>query len=111
MLDGAARVKDLVRAVAADNQPAVAITDHGVLYGVVDFVKAAKEEGDKAKQNVDGAKTIIVQARESLKTAQKMLENQGREALRKAEERSKKFGEESEKMSAIAREARTLAEQ
>jgi DNA polymerase-3 subunit alpha len=47
MLDGAARVKDLVRAVAADNQPAVAITDHGVLYGVVDFVKAAKEEGVK----------------------------------------------------------------
>jgi DNA polymerase-3 subunit alpha len=47
MLDGAARVKDLVKAVAADNQPAVAITDHGVLYGVVDFVKAAKEEGVK----------------------------------------------------------------
>jgi len=47
MLDGAARVKDLVRAVAADNQPAVAITDHGVLYGVVDFVEAAKEEGVK----------------------------------------------------------------
>ncbi|MCL1601398.1 MAG: DNA polymerase III subunit alpha [Actinomycetia bacterium] len=47
MLDGAARVKDLVRAVAADNQPAVAITDHGVLYGVVDFVKAAREEGVK----------------------------------------------------------------
>ena len=43
--------------------------------------------------------------------AQKQLENQGRDALRKAQERSKKFGEESEKMSAIAREARTLAEQ
>ena len=43
--------------------------------------------------------------------AQKLLENDGREALRKAEERSKKFGEESEKMSAIAREARRLAEQ
>ncbi len=47
MLDGAARVKDLVRAVAADNQPAVAITDHGVLYGVVDFMKAANAEGVK----------------------------------------------------------------
>jgi DNA polymerase-3 subunit alpha len=47
MLDGAARVKDLVRAVAADGQPAVAITDHGVLYGVVDFMKAAKAEGVK----------------------------------------------------------------
>ena len=46
-----------------------------------------------------------------LQNAQKLLENDGREALRKAEERSKKFGEESEKMSAIAREARRLAEQ
>ncbi|MDA2978294.1 MAG: PHP domain-containing protein [Actinomycetota bacterium] len=45
MLDGAARVADLVKAVAADGQPAVAITDHGVLYGVVDFVKAARKEG------------------------------------------------------------------
>ena len=47
MLDGAARVKDLVQAVAADNQPAVAITDHGVLYGVVDFTKAALATGVK----------------------------------------------------------------
>ena len=46
-----------------------------------------------------------------MQNAQKMLENDGREALRKAEERSKKFGEESERMSAIAREARRLAEQ
>lgn len=47
MLDGAARVADLVEAVAADGQPAVAITDHGVLYGVVDFVKAARDVGVK----------------------------------------------------------------
>ncbi len=45
MLDGAARVRDLVQAVAADGQPAVAITDHGVMYGVVDFIKAAKSAG------------------------------------------------------------------
>jgi len=47
MLDGAARVKDLVRAVEGDGQPAVAITDHGVLYGVVDFIKAAAGTGVK----------------------------------------------------------------
>jgi len=45
MLDGAARVRDLVKAVAGDGQPAVAITDHGVLYGAVDFSKAARAEG------------------------------------------------------------------
>ncbi|MDJ0496804.1 MAG: DNA polymerase III subunit alpha, partial [Acidimicrobiia bacterium] len=47
MLDGAARVGDLMRAVAADQQSAVAITDHGVLYGVVDFTKAARAAGVK----------------------------------------------------------------
>jgi DNA polymerase III subunit alpha len=47
MLDGAARVDRLVAAAAADDQPAVAITDHGVLYGVVDFYKAATKAGVK----------------------------------------------------------------
>ena len=47
MLDGAARIGDVVGAAAADGQPAIAITDHGVLYGVVDFVKAAREAGIK----------------------------------------------------------------
>ncbi len=47
MLDGAARVDDLVKAVRGDDQPAVAITDHGVLYGVVDFYKAATAAGVK----------------------------------------------------------------
>ncbi|MGH8952241.1 MAG: DNA polymerase III subunit alpha [Acidimicrobiia bacterium] len=47
MLDGAARIKDVVAAAVADGQPAIAITDHGVLYGVVDFVKAARTAGIK----------------------------------------------------------------
>ncbi|HHC08561.1 MAG TPA: DNA polymerase III subunit alpha [Actinobacteria bacterium] len=47
MLDGAARVRDLVAAAAADGQPAIAITDHGVLYGVLDFYRAATEVGIK----------------------------------------------------------------
>jgi DNA polymerase III subunit alpha len=47
MLDGAARVHDMVAAAAADGQPAIAITDHGALYGVVDFYEAATEAGIK----------------------------------------------------------------
>src|SRR3954465_7911510 len=45
MLDGAARVKDVVAAAAADGQPAIGITDHGNMYGVLDFYKEAKEHG------------------------------------------------------------------
>ena len=47
MLDGASRVGDIMSAVAADSQPAVAMTDHGVLYGAVDFYRAAQKAGIK----------------------------------------------------------------
>ncbi len=47
MLDGAARVGDVVAAAAADGQPAVGITDHGNMYGILDFYKAAKDQGVK----------------------------------------------------------------
>ncbi|MBF6556076.1 MAG: DNA polymerase III subunit alpha [Acidimicrobiales bacterium] len=45
MLDGAARVKDLVQAAVADGQPALGITDHGNMYGVLDFYAACREAG------------------------------------------------------------------
>ena len=43
MLDGASRVVDVVAAAASDGQPALAITDHGNMYGVLDFYKACRE--------------------------------------------------------------------
>jgi DNA polymerase III subunit alpha len=45
MLDGAARIDDVMAAAVADGQPAVGISDHGVLYGVVDFYRAAHRAG------------------------------------------------------------------
>ncbi|MEA3077235.1 MAG: polymerase subunit alpha [Actinomycetota bacterium] len=45
MLDGAARVGEVVAAAAADGQPAIGITDHGNMYGVLDFYKACREQG------------------------------------------------------------------
>jgi DNA polymerase-3 subunit alpha len=45
MLDGAARVKDLVQAAVADGQPALGITDHGNMYGVLDFYAACRDAG------------------------------------------------------------------
>ena len=43
MLDGAARVGELLDAVVADGQPACGITDHGVMYGVLDFYKECRK--------------------------------------------------------------------
>ena len=45
MLDGAARVSQVVAAAAADGQPAIGITDHGNMYGVLDFYRACKDQG------------------------------------------------------------------
>jgi DNA polymerase-3 subunit alpha len=45
MLDGAARIGDLVQAAVEDGQPAMAITDHGNMYGVLDFYKACRNAG------------------------------------------------------------------
>jgi DNA polymerase-3 subunit alpha len=47
LLDGAARVKDLLVQAAAFEMPAVAITDHGSLFGVLDFYQKAKAAGIK----------------------------------------------------------------
>jgi len=47
LLDGACRISDIPKAVKANGQSAVAITDHGNMFGVVEFFKAAKNEGIK----------------------------------------------------------------
>ncbi len=48
LLDGCCRIEKLMDAVAELGQSAVAITDHGVMYGAIDFYKAAKKKGLKA---------------------------------------------------------------
>ncbi len=45
LLDGACRIGSIMERVKALGQDAVAITDHGVMYGVIDFYKAAKAAG------------------------------------------------------------------
>ncbi len=47
LLDGAARIGELIAAVKELGMDACAITDHGVMFGVVDFYKEAKKQGIK----------------------------------------------------------------
>lgn len=47
LLDGAIKLKKLCSFVKENNMPAVAITDHGVMYGAIDFYRTAKEAGVK----------------------------------------------------------------
>ncbi len=45
MLDGASRVPEIVAAAVADGQPALGITDHGNMYGVLDFYAECNKAG------------------------------------------------------------------
>ena len=47
LLDGECRIEKIPEAVKKAGQSAVAITDHGVMYGAVPFYKACKKEGVK----------------------------------------------------------------
>lgn len=47
LLDGACRIKNLMPRIKELGQTAVAITDHGVMYGVIDFYREAQKYGIK----------------------------------------------------------------
>ncbi len=45
LLDGACRIRDLAKRVKELGQTSIAITDHGVMYGAIDFFRACQAEG------------------------------------------------------------------
>ncbi len=47
LLDGACRIKDIPEAVKSKGHTAVAVTDHGAMFGAVEFWRACKKEGVK----------------------------------------------------------------
>jgi len=54
LLDGLSHPAQIVKRAKELNQPAVALTDHGVMYGVIDFYTAAKKEGVKPIVGIEG---------------------------------------------------------
>ena len=83
MLDGAARIDDLFAEAARMGMPALATTDHGYLFGAVDFYQAGKKHGVKpifgcllAGQEIitaDGVKNV-----EDVRVGDTVLTHQGR---------------------------------
>ena len=45
LLDGACRIGELVSYAKSIGQTSIAITDHGVMYGVIDFYRECKKQG------------------------------------------------------------------
>ena len=58
LLDGASRIDEAVKAAQAAGQGALAITDHGSLYGVLPFYKSCREAGIKP---IVGCETYVAQ--------------------------------------------------
>ena len=65
LLDGACRINELVKRIKELGQNAVAITDHGNMYGVINFYKACKKEGIKP---IIGCEVYVAKRRLSDKT-------------------------------------------
>lgn len=67
LLDGASSIKKLYKKAIADNMPAMAITDHGNMFGVFDFVKEAKkykdENGNLLVKPIVGCEFYVVEDR------------------------------------------------
>ena len=47
LLDGLSRIAEMTQRVADQGMPAMALTDHGAMYGVIPFYAAAKKAGIK----------------------------------------------------------------
>lgn len=71
LLDGATMIKDLVKKAKAQNMPAVAITDHGVMYGAIELTKTCHEMG--GVKPIIGCEAYIIDGEITDKTAKQPL--------------------------------------
>ncbi|MCH5221642.1 MAG: DNA polymerase III subunit alpha [Muribaculaceae bacterium] len=65
ILDGLSSVSSLVKKAVADGMPALAITDHGNMFGVKAFFNDIKKHNGKVKEAVNKAKAALAAAEES----------------------------------------------
>ena len=61
LLDGASRIADVIKRARQHKQPALAITDHGNMFGAIEFYKACKDASKKSaeKDGLPAVKPII----------------------------------------------------
>jgi DNA polymerase III subunit alpha len=77
LLDGACRIDDLIHAAVDDGMPAVALTDHGVMFGAIEFYKKAEKAGIKP---IIGMEAYIVTKGSRLEKSTQGTESGGRRA-------------------------------
>jgi DNA polymerase-3 subunit alpha len=77
LLDGACRIDDLIAAAAHEKMPAIALTDHGVLFGAIEFYKKALKAGVKP---IIGMEAYIVTKGSRLERSMQATATSGRRA-------------------------------
>ena len=65
LLDGLSRIGDLVSRAVELNQPAIALTDHGAMYGTMPFYRAAKKAGVKPIIGIESVSYTHLRAHET----------------------------------------------
>ena len=65
LLDGLSSIDGLVKKAVADGMPAVALTDHGNMFGIKSFINTIKGHNGKVKDAVKAAETALNAAREA----------------------------------------------
>lgn len=75
LLDAACRIDDLIAAAVGDGMPAIALTDHGVLFGAIEFYKKARKAGIKP---IIGMEAYIVTKGSRLERATQTTESGGK---------------------------------
>ena len=74
LLDGACHLDDLCQRAVELGQPAIALTDHGNLFGAVDFYKAAKDAGI---QPIIGYEAYVAPGRRTVKESSQGVKDAG----------------------------------
>jgi DNA polymerase-3 subunit alpha len=75
LLDGACRIRDLINAAVQENMPAVALTDHGVMFGAIEFYRKAEKAGIKP---IIGMEAYVVTTGSRLEKTSQPTETGGR---------------------------------
>src|ERR1051325_9226153 len=78
LLDGAATIDGLVQAAVENKMPPVALTDHGVMFGAIEFYKTARKAGVKP---IIGCEVYIV-PRHPIRQGGERAEREGGEGAR-----------------------------
>jgi len=78
LLDGACRIDDLIKGAVENNMSAVALTDHGVMFGAIEFYKKAEKAGIKP---IIGMEAYIVTKGSRLEKAAQATEAGGKRSV------------------------------